>query len=71
MVVNASKFQVILLGLNSNENIVLEVGGCSIGPLVLPVVLIYLVEKQSLIIYSSFITPKFNYNYCSLIWMFC
>ena len=30
MVVNASKFQVILFGLNSNENIVLEVGGCSI-----------------------------------------
>ena len=30
MVVNASKFQVIFFGLNSNENIVLEVGGCSI-----------------------------------------
>ena len=30
MVVNASKFQVILFGLNSNENIILEVGGCSI-----------------------------------------
>ena len=30
MVVNASKFQVILFGLNSNEKIVLEVGECSI-----------------------------------------
>ena len=30
MIVNASKFQVILFGLNSNENIVLEVGGWSI-----------------------------------------
>ena len=30
MVVNASKFQVILFGLNSNENIVLEVNGCSV-----------------------------------------
>ena len=30
MVVNASKFQVILFGLNSNENIVLEVGRYSI-----------------------------------------
>ena len=29
-VVNASTFQVILFVLNSNENIVLEVGGCSI-----------------------------------------
>ena len=29
MVVNASKFQLILFGLNSNENIVLTVGGCS------------------------------------------
>ena len=28
MVLNTSKFQVILFGLNSNENIVLEVGGC-------------------------------------------
>ena len=27
---NASKLQVILFRLNSNENIVLEVGGCSI-----------------------------------------
>ena len=30
MVVNTSKFQAILFGLNSNENIVLEVGECSI-----------------------------------------
>ena len=30
MDVNASKFQVILFGLNSNENIILKVGGCSI-----------------------------------------
>ena len=30
MVVNASKFQGILFGLNSNKNIFLEVGGCSI-----------------------------------------
>ena len=30
IVLNASKFQVILFGLNSNENIILEVGGCSI-----------------------------------------
>ena len=30
MVMNASKFQVILFGVNTNENIVLEVGGCSI-----------------------------------------
>ena len=29
MVVNASKFQAIFFGLNSNESIVLEVGGCS------------------------------------------
>ena len=29
IVVNASKFQALLFGLNSNENIVLEVGGCS------------------------------------------
>ena len=31
MAVDASKFQVILFGLNSSENIVLEAGGCSIG----------------------------------------
>ena len=31
MVVNPSKFQVILFCLDSNENLVLEVGGCSIG----------------------------------------
>ena len=30
MVVNASKFQVTLCGLNSNENIILEIGRCSI-----------------------------------------
>ena len=30
MVVNASKFQAMLFGLNSKEDIVLEVGGCSI-----------------------------------------
>ena len=30
MAVNASKFQVIFFGLNSNEKIVLEVEGCSI-----------------------------------------
>ena len=30
MVVNASKFQVTLFGLNSNQNIVLEVRDCSI-----------------------------------------
>ena len=30
MVVKASKFQVILIGLNSSENVVLEVGECSI-----------------------------------------
>ena len=30
MVVNASTFQLILFGLSSNENIVLEVGECSI-----------------------------------------
>ena len=30
MVVNTSKFQAILFGLNSNEDIVLEVGGSSI-----------------------------------------
>ena len=30
MVANASKFQVILFGLNSHENIALEVGECSI-----------------------------------------
>ena len=30
MVVNASKFQAILYDLNSNEDIVLEVDGCSI-----------------------------------------
>ena len=40
MIVNASKFQVISFGLNSNENIVLEVGGG--GPLMLPIVLLYL-----------------------------
>ena len=30
MIVNTSKFQAILFGLNSNEDIVLEVDGCSI-----------------------------------------
>ena len=30
MAVNAPKFQVLLFGLNSNENIVLKVGGCSV-----------------------------------------
>ena len=30
MFVNASKFQAIFFGLNSNESIVLEVGGCLI-----------------------------------------
>ena len=29
----------------------------------------YLNEKQSLILYNSFITSQFNY--CTLIWMFC
>ena len=29
MVMNASKLQVVLFSLSSNENIVLEVGGCS------------------------------------------
>ena len=37
LVVNASKFQVSLLGLNPNENIVLEVGGI---PLMLPITLL-------------------------------
>ena len=101
MVVNASKFQVILFGLNSNENIVLEVGGCSIdfaNSVTLLGVTIesklkfsqhvskicqkannkisafskvsnYLDEKQSLILYNSFII--FQFNNCSLIWMFC
>ena len=100
MVVNASKFQVILFGLNSNESIVLEVGGCSIdvdnSVTVLGVkidskfkfnqnvskicqkantkisafsrVSNYLDEKQSLILYKSFIASQFNY--CSLIWIF-
>ena len=100
---NTSKFQVMLLGLNSNENTVLEVGGCSIdvaNSVTLLGVTIdsklkfsqhghvlqicqnanskisafsrtskYLHEKQSLILYNSFITSQFNY--CSLIWMFC
>ena len=101
MVVNASKFQVVLFGLNSNENIVLEVGGCSIdvansvtllgvtidsksnfnqhvlkifqkanGKIsVFSRILKYLSEKQSLILYNSFITSQFNN--CPLIWMFC
>ena len=101
MVVNASKFQAILFGLNSKEDIVLEVGGCSIdvaNSVTLLGVTIdsklkfnkhvlqicqkannkisafsriskYLDEKQSLLLYNSFIISQFNY--CSLIWMFC
>ena len=100
MVVNASKFQAILFGLNSKEDIVLEVGGCSIdvaNSVTLLGVTIdselkfnkhvlqicqkannkisafsriskYLDEKQSLLLYNSFIISQFNY--CSLIWMF-
>ena len=30
ILVNASKFQVMLFGLNPNESLILEVGGCSI-----------------------------------------
>ena len=101
MVVNALKFQVILFGVNSNENIVLEVAGCSIDVAnsvtllgvtidskltfnqhVLKICLKanskisafsriskYLYEKQSLILYNSFIISQFNY--CPLIWRFC
>ena len=100
MVVNAPKFQAILFGLNSKEDIVLEVGGCSIdvaNSVTLLGVTIdsklkfnkhvlqicqkannkisafsriskYLDEKQSLLLYNSFIISQFNY--CSLIWMF-
>ena len=100
MVVNASKFKAILFGLNSKEDIVLEVGGCSIdvaNSVTLLGVTIdsklkfnrhvlqvcqkannkisafsriskYLDEKQSLLLYNSFIISQFNH--CSLIWMF-
>ena len=101
MVVKASKFQVILFGLNSDENIVLEVGECSIdvaNSVTLLAVTIdsklklnqhvlqicqnanskisafsriskYLDEKQSLILYNSFMTSQCNY--CPSIWMYC
>ena len=101
MVVNASKFQAIFCGLNSNESIILEVGGRSID-VANNVTLLgvkvdsklkfnqhvsnicqkvntkisafsrisnYLDKKQLIILYNSFITSQFNY--CSLIWMFC
>ena len=101
MVVNASKFQAIVFGLNSNESIVLKVGGRSID-VANNVTLLgvkvdsklkfnqhvsnicqkvntkisafsrisnYLDKKQLIILYNSFITSQFNY--CSLIWMFC
>ena len=101
MVVSASKFLVILFGLNCNENIVMEEGGCSIDvancvtllgvkidciltfnqhalkicrksdskTFAFSRILKYLNEKQSLILYNSFIISQFNY--CPLTWMLC
>ena len=101
MVANPSKFQVMLMGLKTNDRIVLDIGGVSID-VVNSVKLLgvtidsklkfgqyvtnlcqkannkisafsrisnYLNQKQSLLLYNSFIMSQFNY--CSLIWMFC
>ena len=101
MVANPSKFQVMLLDLKTDDNIVLDIGKVSID-VVSSVKLLgitkdsklkfdqhvaklclnannkisafsrvssYLNEKQSLLLYNSFIMSQFNY--CPLIWMFC
>ena len=101
MVANLSKFQVILLGLKTDDSIVLDIGNVSID-VVSSVKLLgitidsklksdqhvaklcqrannkisafsrishYLNEKQSRLLYNSFIMSQFNY--CPLIWMFC
>ena len=101
MVANLSKFHVMLLGLKTDDNIVLDIGKVSID-VVSSVKLLgitidsklkfdqhvaqlcqkannkisafsrvssYLNEKQSLLLYNSFIMSQFNY--CPLIWMFC
>ena len=101
MVANPSKFQVMLRGLNTHDNIVLDIGNVS-NDVVSSVKLLgittdsklkfdqhvaklcqkannkisafsivsrYLNEKQSLLLYNSFITTQFNY--CPLIWIFC
>ena len=101
MVANPSKFQVMLMGLKTNDRIVLDIGGVSID-VVNSVKLLgvtidsklkfgqhvtnlcqkannkisafsrisnYLNQKQSLLLYNSFTMSQFNY--CSLIWMFC
>ena len=101
MVANPSKFQVMLLGLKTDDSIVLDIGSVSID-VVSSVELLgitidsklkfdhhvaklcqkannkisafsrishYLNEKQSRLLYNSFIMSQFNY--CPLIWMFC
>ena len=101
MVANPSKFQVMLLGLKTDDSIVLDIGNVSID-VVSSVKLLgitidsklkfdqhvaklcqkannkisafsrishYLNEKQSRLLYNSFIMSQFNY--CRLIWMFC
>ena len=101
MVANLSKFQVMLLGLKTDDSIVLDIGNVSID-VVSSVKLLgitidsklksdqhvaklcqrannkisafsrishYLNEKQSRLLYNSFIMSQFNY--CPLIWMFC
>ena len=101
MVANQSKFQVILIGLKTNDSVVLDIGGVSID-VVNSVKLLgvtidsklkfdqhvenlcqkannkisafsrvsnYLNQKQSLLLYKTFIMSQFNY--CLLIWMFC
>ena len=101
MVANPSKFQVMLLGLKTDDSIVPDIGSVSID-VVSSVELLgitidsklkfdhhvaklcqkannkisafsrishYLNEKQSRLLYNSFIMSQFNY--CPLIWMFC
>ena len=101
MVASPSKFQVMLLGLKTDDSIVLDIGNVSID-VVSSVKLLgitidsklkfdqhvaklcqkannkisafsrishYLNEKQSRLLYNSFIMSQFNY--CPLIWMFC
>ena len=98
IVANPSKFQVMLLGLKTDDNIVLDIGNvstdvvssvkllgitidsrlkfdqhvaklCQIANNALSRDSNYLSEKQSLLLYNSFIMSQSNY--CPLIWMFC
>ena len=101
MVANPSKFEVMLLGLKTDDDIVLDIGKVSIDNVssvklfgitidsklkfeqhvaqlcqkannkisAFSIVSSYLNEKQSLLLYNSFIMSQFNY--CPFIWMFC